>query len=71
MLQTVASLSRFIPFKKNRLRQFTSASSPLTDASVLLNIRRVPLEGDRLQIHSSKEGFFLTLLSKIRVYLTM
>ena len=47
VLQTVASLSRFIPFKKNRLRHSASASSPLADAFVSLNIRHVPMEGDR------------------------
>jgi hypothetical protein len=46
VLQTVASLSRFIPFKKNLLRHIASASSSLTESSASLKIRHVPMEGD-------------------------
>jgi hypothetical protein len=38
VLQTAASLSCFIPFNKNRLRQSASTSSSLSDASILLPV---------------------------------
>ena len=46
VLQTAACLSCFIPFKKNRLHHSASASSLLTDSSISLKIRHVPMEGD-------------------------
>ena len=46
VLQTAASLSRFIPFKKNRLHHIASTSSSLSDSSVSLKIRQVCMEVD-------------------------